>query len=63
MSVSYVTIGNILEEMGYSLQQNRKYTESGNAGPDRDAQFQYINNKAKEFMNNKNPVIGNLVRS
>ena len=57
MSVSYVTIGNILEEMGYSLQQNRKYTESGNAGPDRDAQFQYINNKAKEFMNDKNPVI------
>ena len=57
MSVSYVTIGNILEEMGYSLQQNRKYTESGNVGPDRDAQFQYINNKAKEFMNNKTPVI------
>ncbi len=55
--VSYVTIGNILEEMGYSLMQNRKYIESGNAGPDRDAQFQYINNKAKEFMNNKNPVI------
>jgi hypothetical protein len=57
MSVSYVTIGNILEEMGFSLQQNRKYTESGNAGPDRDAQFKYINNKAKEFMNDKNPVI------
>ncbi len=57
ISVSYVTIGNILEEMGYSLQHNRKYTESGNAGPDRDAQFQYINDKAKEFMNDKNPVI------
>ena len=39
------------------MMQNRKYTESGNAGSDRDAQFQYINNKAKEFMNNKNPVI------
>lgn len=45
--VSYVTIGNILDELGYSLMQNRKYTESGNAGSDWDAQFQYINIKAK----------------
>ena len=33
----------LLEDMGFSLQQNRKYTEAGDAGPDRDAQFRFIN--------------------
>ena len=43
--------------MGYSLQQNKKFTESGDPGPDRDAQFRFINNKAKEFMRAMYPVI------
>ena len=43
--------------MGFSLQQNRKYTESGDPGPDRDAQFRYINNKCSEFMKAGQPVI------
>ena len=55
--ISYVTVGNLLVEMGYSLQQNRKFMESGDPGPDRDAQFQFINDKAKEFMEAKYPVI------
>ena len=44
LKTNYVTIKQLLEDMGFSLQQNKKYVESGNPGPDRDGQFQYINN-------------------
>ena len=57
IETNYVTIGSLLEDMGFSLQQNRKYTESGNAGPDRDAQFCFINEKAKDFLDLGLPVI------
>ena len=57
IKVSHPTIGTLLEEMGFSLQQNKKYVESGEAGPDRDAQFRFINEKAKKFMNLGFPVI------
>ena len=43
LKTNYVTIKQLLEDMGFSLQQNKKYVESGNPGPDRDGQFQYIN--------------------
>ena len=36
------TVGRLLEEIGYSLQANRK-TSEGKDHPDRDAQFEYIN--------------------
>ncbi len=55
--ISHPTIGALLEGMGFSLQQNKKYVESGDAGTDRDAQFQFINEHAKEFMNLGIPVI------
>ncbi len=42
--------------MGYSLQANRKTLE-GTSHPDRDAQFEYINNKVKEYQAIKQPVI------
>ena len=51
------TVERLLAAMGFSLQQNRKYTESGDPGPDRDAQFRYINNKCSEFMKAGQPVI------
>ena len=57
IKISHPTIGTLLEGMGFSLQQNKKYVESGDAGADRDAQFQFINNHAKEFMNLGIPVI------
>ena len=57
IETNYVTIGNLLEDMGFSLQQNRKYTEAGDAGPDRDAQFRFINDHAKEFLCDGLPVI------
>ncbi|MCQ2071486.1 MAG: ISAzo13 family transposase, partial [archaeon] len=55
--VSNTTVGKILTEMGYSLQQNRKYTENGKPDPDRNDQFENINSKVTEFMNRGLPVI------
>ena len=42
--------------MGYSLQANKKNIE-GTAHPDRDVQFEYINARSKEYLQNKQPVI------
>ena len=54
--VSHVVVAETLREMGYSLQANKKTGEGGN-NPDRDKQFQFINNKTKEFQKNEQPVI------
>ncbi len=50
------TVGRLLKENDYSLQANKKNIE-GSSVPERDAQFKYINEQAKEFMNNGYPVI------
>ena len=42
--------------MGYSLQANSK-THEGDSHPDRDAQFVYINEQAKKYVSQGNPVI------
>ena len=55
-SVSYRTVGRLLKALGYSLQANRK-TFEGASHPDRDAQFQYINEKSKEQLASGNPAI------
>lgn len=55
-SVSHTTVAMLLDEMGYSLQANRKTTE-GKQHPDRDAQFKYINSKAKKHQKMEQPVI------
>jgi hypothetical protein len=49
-------VGNLLRDMGYSLQANRK-TREGTQHIDRDAQFQYINTQAKAFLTGGQPVI------
>ena len=49
-------VAELLREMGYSLQANRKTVE-GKQHPDRDAQFQYINRKVKIQQSNGQPVI------
>ena len=54
--ISYVKIKDLLSEMGYSLQAQAKVKEGKNH-PDRDSQFRYINNKAKEFLQSGRPVI------
>ena len=54
--VSYRVVGEILKEAGFSLQANRK-TEEGGDHPDRDEQFNHINETAKEYIGNNQPVI------
>lgn len=54
--VSHVLVARELENMGYSLQSNRKTQEGGNH-PDRDAQFCFINEKSKKFQKRNQPVI------
>jgi transposase len=54
--VSHDTVGRLLEELGYSLQANRKTLE-GEDHPDRDAQFEYINQQVHAFRTAGQPVI------
>ena len=55
-SIGVTTVRKLLKQKGYSLQANRK-TREGEDHPDRDAQFCYINDKAKEFIAEGAPVI------
>lgn len=55
--ISFKSIGTQLENIGYSLQSNRKMLQSGESHPDRNAQFEYINMMAKAFMEEGLPVI------
>jgi transposase len=54
--VSYRTVARMLQNLGYSLQANRK-TREGKQHPDRDAQFEYINKKVRRFQRLGQPVI------
>jgi len=54
-SVGRQTIATLLEGLGYSLQGNRK-TREGSWHPDRDAQFQYINERVQDFQRRGQPV-------
>ena len=55
-NISHKLAGVILKNSGYSLQGNRK-TDEGSTHIDRDAQFNFINDIAKEFLSNYDPVI------
>jgi Rhodopirellula transposase DDE domain len=54
--VSASTIPKLLEQLEYRRHVNRK-TKDGSNHPDRDAQFEYINAKAREFQAAGQPVI------
>lgn len=54
--ISHVTVGNLLAGQNYSLQGNRKTLEGG-SHPDRDAQFQFIAERAKTHLDAGEPVI------
>jgi transposase len=56
-TVSHRVIGDVLKKLGYSLQKNKKCLQLGEPSPDRDAQFRYINDKAKMFIEAGQPVI------
>ena len=54
--VSQAKVAQILRDLNYSLQSNRK-TEEGADHPDRDAQFRHINAAVKKSLKQGNPVI------
>jgi len=54
--VSHELIRQILQQNKYSMQSNRRTNEGGNH-PDRDAQFEFINNKSNKFIAENQPVI------
>ncbi len=54
--VSHEKVAQLLRQMDYSLQGNRK-TEEGDDHPDRDAQFEYINEQVRKALAAKRPVI------
>lgn len=54
--VSSTTVGRLLNTMGYSLQSVCKSRE-GTSHPDRNAQFEFINATAMDFLERKQPVI------
>ena len=47
--IGHNVVADLLRDMGYSLQANRKTLEGSNH-PDRDAQFAYINDRVKEAL-------------
>jgi hypothetical protein len=55
-AVSHQTVAALLSDLGYSLQANRK-TKEGRGHPDRDAQFEYINQQVRAFQAEGQPVV------
>ena len=54
--VSHQTVAELLHDLDYSLQGNRK-TKEGTAHPDRDAQFTYLNAQVRPSKQRGQPVI------
>jgi transposase len=54
--VSHARVADMLHMLGYSLQANKKTIE-GSSHPDRDDQFNHINEECKTFQSEKQPVI------
>lgn len=54
--VSHQVVADLLHELGYSLQANRK-TKEGSNHPDRNAQFEHLNGKVKWSVSRHQPVI------
>jgi hypothetical protein len=54
--VSHAKVGQLLDQMGYSLQATRK-TREGTAHPDRNAQFEYISERVRAFQRLGQPVV------
>jgi transposase len=55
-NVSHNLVAEVLREMGYSLQANQKTIE-GASHPDRNAQFEHINQTVRSFQRRAQPVI------
>jgi len=57
IEVSRNIVARALEDLGYSKQQNQKMRQVGCQHPDRNAQFEFINHTAEEFLDHGDPVI------
>ena len=57
IDVGHVTVGKILDAMGYSKQVNQKMLQLGEPDPNRNDQFEYINKTANEYLEAGEPVI------
>lgn len=55
--VKHDKVGDLLKQLGYSLQQNQKLKQVGKESPDRDSQFKHINSTAIQYMERNQPVI------
>jgi len=55
--IGHNVVADILEEQGYSLQLNQKMLQVGEGRPDRNEQFEFINGKARRFLESGDPVI------
>jgi hypothetical protein len=55
-TVSHQTVAALLSDLGYSLQANSK-TKEGQDHPDRDAQFEHINQQVRSFQAEGQPVV------
>lgn len=55
-AVSQATVWRLLDDLGYSMQSNRK-TREGADHPDRNAQFEFINAATRKFLKRGWPVI------
>jgi len=56
-TVTQRTVHRLLVAQKYSMKSNRKTNEGAKDNPDRDQQFQFINEKAMDFQANKCPVL------
>jgi len=57
ITASKNAVAGVLEDLGYSRQTNQKQMQAGKEHPNRDEQFVFINEKAKEFIGGNLPVI------
>lgn len=57
IDIGHVTVGKILDAMGYSKQANQKMLQLGEPNPNRNDQFEYMNKMANEFLEAGAPVI------
>ena len=55
--IAFRSIATQLKKLGYSLQANKKMLQIGESHPDRNAQFEHINDTAKSFIDDGQPVI------
>ena len=54
--ISYPLVAELLHQMDYSLQGNRK-TKEGTSHPDRNAQFEHIHDRVQHYIRGQQPVI------